>query len=399
MDRRDRILAGLDVARLTGIEIGALDRPLVRPGSGGAVLYVDHADTPALRRKYATDPGVDLDALVEVDVVWGENTLREALQARAATHPDAPVQVDYVIASHVIEHVPDLLGWLGEIHEVLKPSGQLRLAMPDRRFTFDCLREDTRLSDVLAAHLVGVRRPTPQAILDGQLNAVPAANTVKLWNGDEDAALAPSFDWNYTVRAVRGAVAGEYHDVHCWAVSPYSLADVFVFLAERGLLRLACDSFEDTAFGDNEFHLRLVPNADPGFVAETWRRVRRAARQTMPGSRFRPIDVLSGAVSGGAVVASADSRELAEQRRLAHERLILAQSMEARALAAENLAEERLYLAQNLEARALTAEARALGAEGALDEVRRSTSWRLTEPLRSAMRFLRGRRRPEAPAG
>ena len=62
----DIALAPGDLARLTGIEIGPLDKPLVRRDRG-PVLYVDHADTAALRRKYADDPGVDLDALVEVD--------------------------------------------------------------------------------------------------------------------------------------------------------------------------------------------------------------------------------------------------------------------------------------------------------------------------------------------
>ena len=413
MDRRERILAGLDIARLTGIEIGALDKPLVPPGSG-AVLYVDHADTPTLRQKYAAVPGVNLNALVEVDAVWGDSTLCEALQARATTHPDTPTQVDYVIASHVVEHVPDLVGWLDEIHDVLKPTGQLRLAVPDRRFTFDCLREDARLSDVVAAHLAGARRPTPQAILDSQLNAAPAADTAKLWDESLGAgAPVPQFDWDYAVRAAREAIGGAYHDAHCWAVTPYSLADIFVALAEHGLLRLACAKFDDTAQGDCEFHLRMVPCDEASIVAESWRQVRHSAGQTAPGSRFRPIDVLSGTAASSAAAATSkgvlnpgDSPELVEQRCLAHERFLLVQAMEQRARAAESLAEERLHLAQSMEARALAGEAqaserldlvrrmeaRAKGAEAVLDEVRRSTSWRLTQPLRAAARSLRSRR-------
>ena len=112
MDRRDRILAGLDLKRLTGLEIGALDRPLVRAEDGASVLYVDHVDTATLRQTYGHDPGVDPNALVEVHVVWGEQTLREALEARAAADPNTPRRVDYVIASHVLEHVPELDSWL-----------------------------------------------------------------------------------------------------------------------------------------------------------------------------------------------------------------------------------------------------------------------------------------------
>lgn len=391
MDRRDKILAGLDVAGLTGIEIGALDRPLVRPGDG-PVLYVDHADTPTLRQKYAGDPGVNMDTLVEVDAIWGANTLREALQTRAAD-PGTPVLVDYVIASHVVEHVPDLVGWLSEIHEVLKPTGQLRLAVPDRRFTFDCLREDSRLSDVMTAHLARARRPMPQAILDYELNAAPGANFIKLWAGDHSDGLpAARSDWTNAIRLARDAMEGGYHDAHCWAVTPYSLADIFVALAEHGLLRLACANFEDTGYANFEFYLTMAPCDEPGTVAESWRRVRQQAKQIAPGSRFRPIDVLSGAaaLSAAAVVVPdtpvaadpADSPELAEQRLLAHERLMLVRALEQRLHAAESLADERLKIAGRMEARAQAGEA-------ALGLVRQSTSWRLTQPLRAAVQTLR----------
>ncbi len=52
---------------------------------------------------------------------------------------------DLLVASHVIEHVPDLITWLREIASVLKPTGQARLAIPDRRYTFDLLRVETQL--------------------------------------------------------------------------------------------------------------------------------------------------------------------------------------------------------------------------------------------------------------
>jgi predicted SAM-dependent methyltransferase len=394
MDRRDRILAGLDLQRMTGLEIGALDRPIVRPEDGASALYVDHVDRQTLRQKYAHDPGVNPDALVDVHVVLSEGTLREALEARAAIHPDTPRRVDYVIASHVIEHVPDLIGWLNEIHEVLKPSGQLRLAVPDRRFTFDCLREDARLSDVLAAYLAGTRRPTLQAVLDGLMNAVQTVNAVKLWSGDEDiAGLVHATGWEHNIGAARETLAGVYHDVHCWAVTPYSLADIFIPLAEHSLLRFACHSFADTLYGDCEFHLTLVPSDDQARVAESWRQVKREAQQTAPGSRFRPVDVLSGAYG------SAD----AEPRRLAKERLNVAQEMESRARRAEALAEERLHLVHRMEDRARTAESlveerldlvrrmedRALRAEAMVTQMQQSSSWRVTEPLRTAVHLLR----------
>jgi hypothetical protein len=91
-ERRSRILAGLDLVHLVGVEIGALDKPLVTRGMG-QILYVDHADTATLRQKYASQASVSAEQIVEVDGIWGTNTLVEAIGGRT---------VDYVIASHVI---------------------------------------------------------------------------------------------------------------------------------------------------------------------------------------------------------------------------------------------------------------------------------------------------------
>lgn len=63
--RREKILSGLNLASLSGVEIGALASPQVTPDQG-RILYVDHADTETLKRKYANDSGVDTSAIVNV---------------------------------------------------------------------------------------------------------------------------------------------------------------------------------------------------------------------------------------------------------------------------------------------------------------------------------------------
>ena len=128
MDRRARMLGSIALADSTGLEIGALHSPLVRRHES-QIRYVDYASTAVLRENFR-HPGDPAD-IVEVDIVWGGRTLRECL--------DAPV--DYILASHVIEHVPDLIGWLLELREALKPGKVLGLAIPDRRHTFDIRRD------------------------------------------------------------------------------------------------------------------------------------------------------------------------------------------------------------------------------------------------------------------
>jgi len=163
MSRRERLISGLDLERMRGVEIGPLMSPIVSKEESD-VFYVDHADREALQAKYADDPNVDVQKIVPVDAVWGDCTLRECFADNRS--------FDYVIASHVLEHVPDMLGWMREIADILRPGGRLILAIPDRRFTFDYLRQTTRLSEIIDAYLRRNRRPMPAQIFDFNANAV-----------------------------------------------------------------------------------------------------------------------------------------------------------------------------------------------------------------------------------
>jgi SAM-dependent methyltransferase len=112
-----------------GIEIGALDIPLQMP-AGARVRYVDRKDLAGLRADF---PNLADRAFVDVDVVDdGE---------RLATF--APASLDFVVANHMIEHTEDPIGTLEAHVRVLRPGGVLYLAVPDRRRTFDAVRERT----------------------------------------------------------------------------------------------------------------------------------------------------------------------------------------------------------------------------------------------------------------
>jgi hypothetical protein len=54
-------------------------------------------------------------------------------------------------------------------------------AVPDRRFTFDCLRRESKTSEVLTAYVLRAVAPTPQMILDHYLN-VRAVDVIAAWN-------------------------------------------------------------------------------------------------------------------------------------------------------------------------------------------------------------------------
>lgn len=275
MNRRQKILHQLPVKGLLGIEIGALCRPVVQR-SDGRILYSDYLSADELRERYRDDSSVDLDRIVDVDIVTRDKSLLEAYE-----FPEKP---DYILASHVIEHVPDLVGWLDTLRAVLKPNGQVRLVVPDRRYTFDHLRSETRLCDVATAHLMKAKAPLPHSIIDHTYN-MAKVDALDAWNGSIDAEKLVKYHAPETVlHFARDALEnGGYHDVHCWTFTPLSFAVLFEQMATLGLLKFACDGYFDTEYGEIEFFVTLRGCDDNAEIADSWRTMRISLNQTTTG--------------------------------------------------------------------------------------------------------------------
>jgi SAM-dependent methyltransferase len=211
---------------------------------------VDHADREALQAKYANDPNVDIQKIVPVDAVWGDRTLRECFADNC--------RFDYVIASHVLEHVPDMLGWMREIADILRPGGRLILAIPDRRFTFDYLRQTTRLSEVIDAYLRCNRRPMPAQIFDFNANAVEIDMIAAWENRINPASLKHYVNLRYALdRSIESVRDGKYVDGHCWVFTPPSLAAILADLVDLDLLPFKCLHLYEPERNTNEIVLIL----------------------------------------------------------------------------------------------------------------------------------------------
>jgi SAM-dependent methyltransferase len=268
--RRDKILANLDLKALEGLEIGALASPLVSPTEGD-IFYIDHADTTALQRKYADQPTVDVDKIVHVNAVWGLNTLPDCIPKDK--------RFDYVVASHVAEHVPDLITWLAEVRSVLRPTGTLRLAVPDRRFTFDYLRFESRLHDVVDAFLRRARAPLPRLIME-HFSLFREVDCAAAWSGTLDVAnLRPSGSTQAALDAARNALlTGTYYDTHCWVFTPVTFAALFAELARLDLVGFACAHHVDTARNEFEFFVHMIPSDDRAAIVASWDAMRESLK-------------------------------------------------------------------------------------------------------------------------
>lgn len=335
MKKAQTLLEGVDLSQVSAIEIGALDKPVV-PRDSPRIFYVDYTDTETLRRNYRADPMVDTEKIVDVSGIWGEQTLAQAASSVAP--------VDLIIASHVIEHVPDLVTWLKELESVLKPHGEVRLVVPDRRYCFDMRRSETEAADVLAAYLVKARIPQPQQVLDFTLNAV-TVDCVKAWNGQlQEEDLVRMFSDEGALHLANDVLQNaNYHDVHCWVFNPLSFARLMRDLSRIGVLNFGCSKFIDTEKNTLDFFYFLKKMESKEAIVQSWKSVIEEIE-----------DVQAGKVT--------QERELHERAALENESL-------------------KKRIAQLIE------ESRSLQAE--VVAMRSTVSWRITKPIRfvrSAMR-------------
>jgi SAM-dependent methyltransferase len=139
----------------SGIELGPGHSPFPLPISGAQVRYVDRWDPDTNRALFPELGPADFpcpDVVADFD--------------RDGLAPVADASVDFVVASHVLEHVADPLRLLAEIHRVLRQGGVAILLVPDRRTTFDAGRPATPLEHLVAEHAAGVTEVSDEHIVE-----------------------------------------------------------------------------------------------------------------------------------------------------------------------------------------------------------------------------------------
>ncbi len=243
-ERLSRLLAGIDPATMSGLELGPLDRPTLSKARG-PLAYIDHASTADLRAKYTGSPPamVDLDRIREVDYVWPSGSLRARI-------PDQKV-FDYAVAVHVMEHVADPIGWLGHLAEVIRPGGTISLALPERALCFDHRRELTRPADLIEAWIARLDRPSPRHVFDHVAFVSP------LHLGTDGPALPDRARLDAALAAARLTAEGQYVDAHCNVFTTASFRQCWAVIDRLGLLPLELVAVHEPYPGGDEFIVNL----------------------------------------------------------------------------------------------------------------------------------------------
>jgi SAM-dependent methyltransferase len=211
--RVDKALSMIDRQGL-GLEIGPSYNPLAPKRQGFNVHVLDHASADELRAKYQGLCGANLEDIEDVDYVWHGEPLHE-LVGREHCY-------DWIIASHVIEHAPDLITFLQECERLLKSHGVLSLVIPDKRYCFDYFNPTTSTGELLDAFEQKRKRPSPGKVFD-HFAGQARCNGQMAWGrgGTGKIELVGSLD--EACAAWRKATTStDYIDVHSWRFTPNS---------------------------------------------------------------------------------------------------------------------------------------------------------------------------------
>lgn len=229
-----------------GIEIGPSFSPIAPKSEGYKVHVIDHMNHEQLINKYK-DADVDLNNIEEVDFVWHGEKYTE-LTGKSKYY-------DWIIASHVIEHTPDLIGFLNECDTVLKDDGVLSLVIPDKRYCFDHFRPITGISKIIDNHVQQATIPTPGAVAESFLSDVKKAGNIA-WNSGATGEYEIVHSAEVALQRMKDVLEeSAYLDVHSWCFVPHSFRFIIHNLFSLGLIPFKeVDFFQTEGF---EFYMTL----------------------------------------------------------------------------------------------------------------------------------------------
>jgi SAM-dependent methyltransferase len=227
---REKLVKYLPLQTGHGVEIGPLNIPICDK-EGTNILYADHLDTDGLKKKY---PHLK-DEIVDVDIVIGEGGILKSLENYKP--------IDYIVASQALEHIPNLIGWMQEIADILSNDGLLSVSLPDRRDTFDLLRHETTVIPLLNQYFSKSTINDAGITYDHHVytSAVNFFNTsIKSVTPPEifaaRGAIRPCKITRDHMALVKMTLAGEYLDIHAWVFTDWSFLMLMADLAGDGFI-------------------------------------------------------------------------------------------------------------------------------------------------------------------
>lgn len=248
-NREDKVFKLLN-KKGQGLEIGPSHNPIAPKKMGYNVHILDHATASELRAKYEghQSNGVILENIEEVDFVWHGEPYQKLIGKTNC--------YDWIISSHVIEHIPDLISHFQQCEALLKPNGILSLVIPDKRYCFDYFSSVSSTGEFLDAFEEKRTHPSAGQTFDHFANSTKCGEQTA-WNINHKGSykLIHSFDQAHNLYN-QARDSKSYIDVHCWRFTPTSFRLLISDLQRLGLINLKIKTSFDTT--GCEFYMSLV---------------------------------------------------------------------------------------------------------------------------------------------
>jgi SAM-dependent methyltransferase len=233
----------LNLGEMLGLEVGAFDRPFFTPQETN-VRFLDYRSAADARAFAAATPGHSPDYVVELDYLVPGSGSWDMV-------PDNTF--DWILSSHAMEHVPNLIGVFNTIASKLKPGGLSIAILPDKRRTFDAYRPVTTLGRIVEDHILGAVRPRPQSVFDmtfyGRSQTLQEAQ--RTYEGLNDTLLD---NGNFPIALQRAKIAAEaYQDAHNYVFTSRSFESIMRTLCNEGVIKLVPEAHVHTLDGQMSF--------------------------------------------------------------------------------------------------------------------------------------------------
>lgn len=226
-----------------GLEISPGNSPLIHKDEGN-VTYCDKVNDETWIDNYK---GYHQERL-RIDIVLGDGLLCEYF---------SPESFDYIVSSHVLEHIPDFIQFFLSVEKILAPDGDLVMLVPDKRYTFDALQDISSVVDIEDAYKCKLRGPSPTMVRKWYSRVDQKADAVALWNGTYNPKPMHN---EQEVEKILQEVDYSKIDVHCWMFTPEGIRTLLEHVVRKFTKQLQIAEITEPRKGSNEFlvHMRKV---------------------------------------------------------------------------------------------------------------------------------------------
>lgn len=237
------------------LEIGPLNRPIATKEKYPNVYYCDIRATEEIKELYtgndylkSTGITIDIDTIVNVDYVVS-GSYQETFMGIE--------KFDYIIVSHVMEHMEDIIGFLQDIYKIMSSDGKLCIIYPDKRYCFDHFRVEASFRDAYDVFARGIQEVS-RMTLDFFYNVVDENDAVRYWADRSLGDLFPcvSIDMakkNYDLSLQKKKIP----DVHYWLFSDRGFLKFLYDCLRAELISFTCEKFIPTQVNSQQFMVAL----------------------------------------------------------------------------------------------------------------------------------------------